>query len=183
MSEPVSDPQGSPLIGIADAGPEGMVTLRADLAAPAVAEAVRRAVGTAVPAPLTALFSGRGGAVWMSPDELLLRMPRDEAPGAVAALEAALAGTHHLVLDMSDARCLLRLTGPAVAEVLAKGAPVDLARFAPGTARRTHLGQIAAAFWRIDADLWEIVALRSYAHHLRAWLEAAARPGSRVGAL
>lgn len=186
MSDPVSAIQGRSAdlaIRIEDAGPQGMVTLRGDLGAAKLAAAVRDAVGVGVPAMGEAAFAGGRGAVWMSPDELLLRMDYADAPGVATALGEALAGTHHLVLDVADARTVIRLSGEAVGEVLAKGAPVDLSTgaFPPGSARRSHMGQIAVAFWRLDETEWEIVALRSYGHHLFDWLAAAAREGGRVG--
>jgi len=74
------------------------------------------------------------------------------------------------------------LSGAGVAEVLAKGAPCDLSEgaFPPGSARRTRLGALAVGFWRLDEQVWEIVAFRSYAHHLMTWLEDAARKGAEV---
>ncbi len=191
MSEPVSAIQGRAAsgnakglaIGLTDAGPQGMVTLRGDLSSPALAAAVQEAVGVSVPGTREANFAGGRGAVWMSPDELLLRLPYGDAPAATAAIGKALDGEHHLALDVSDARTVIRLTGEDVPEVLAKCAPVDLApgAFPVGSARRTHMGQIAVAFWRIAETEWEIVALRSYGHHLYDWLAASAKPGGKVG--
>lgn len=189
MSEPVSPLRGHEVpaglvVGIEDAGPQGMVSLKADLSLPETAKAVKSAVGLAIPGPLQATFAKGRGAVWMAPDELLLRMNHADAPKAAAALAKSLAGAHHLALDLSDARAVIRLTGLDVAEVLAKGVPADLSpeAFPVGAARRTHLGQIAVAFWRISHEEWEIVALRSYAAHLIGWLEASAQAGGRVGA-
>jgi sarcosine oxidase subunit gamma len=122
----------------------------------------------------------------MSPDELMLFTPYAEAGALVAALDEALAGEHHLAVDVSDARAVIGLVGagvgPGVAEVLAKGAPIDLAAFPVGAARRTHLGGIAVAFWRKSEDEWEIVCFRSLARHLFDWLVQASREGSEVGA-
>lgn len=174
------------LIGIADRGPVGMVTLRGDLGDPAFASALRDALGLDVPATWQASFGEDGtGAIWMAPDELLLLTSREAAPDLATRLSRALAGSHHMVLDVSDARAVLALTGPGVAEVLAKGAPVDLsaAAFPPGAARRTHLGGIAVVFWRRDDETWEIACFRSFARHLFDWLTTSARPGSAVGIL
>ncbi len=68
-------------------------------------------------------------------------------------------------------------------EVLAKGVPCDLSdrAFPPGSARRTTTAGIAVALWRLEPELWEIVAFRSHARHLFAFLEDSARPGSEVG--
>ena len=171
------------VIGIEDTGLRGQVMLKGDLSGPEIAEAVREIAGVDVPGTWRAAFAGERGAVWMAPDELLLMLPYADAPAAVARLDEMLAGRHHLALDVSDMRAVLRLTGPLAAEVLAKGVPCDLSdrAFPPGSARRTTTAGIAVALWRREAELWEIVAFRSLAHHLMAWLEDGARPGSEVG--
>ena len=157
----------------------GMVTVRADLADPVVVSALGDG-GVPVPAPL-ALAEGEAGSVlWMSPDELLILT--GDVAGCSARLAAVLHGHHAMVLDVSDARLVFDLTGDAVAEVLAKGAPCDLspAAFPPGTVRRTHLGGLAVAIWRLTETHWQITCFRSFAHHLHAWLTETAQPGSEV---
>jgi len=189
MSEPVSAlnraaAEAGQVIRIADRGPVGQVTLRGDLKSPKLQAAVTAGTGVGVPLPLMAAFDDEGsGAVWMSPDELLLLTGYSEAGELVAALDKALAGEHHLAVNVSDARAVLSLSGPDVAEVLAKGAPVDLseAAFPVGTARRTHLAGIAVGFWRKGDREWEIVCFRSYARHLYDWLVTVSKTGSEVG--
>lgn len=193
MSEPVAPlaaeatPEpivtAEPLIGIEPSGLSGMITLRGDLASKALAGAVDDAVGLTVPGPLSVTANGDARAVWMSPDELLLFCAYAEADATVARIGDRMgSAAHHMALNVSDARVVIRLTGARVGEVLAKGAPCDCSDhgFPVGTARRTHMAGLAVAFWRLDAETWEIVALRSYAHHLHAWLEQAALPGSEV---
>lgn len=186
MPEAVSALSGRRSAGyvrIEDAGLRGQVALKGDLGGAGIAGAVKELAGVDVPGALQVAHDGGRAAVWMAPDELLLLLPYAQAGDAVARAGEMLGDEHHLALDMSDARVVLRLTGTAAGEVLAKGAPCDLSdrAFPPGTARRTHLGGLAVAIWRLDAETWEVVAFRSYAHHLMAWLEDAARPGAEVG--
>lgn len=184
MSEAVSALGGirsEGTIAVVDRGATGMVTLRGDL--DAIAGAVRQATGLDVPGTWQASFGEDGGAVvWMAPDELLIVTDYDAVDGIAQTLGEAFTGTHHLALNVSDARVVLRLEGTRVAEVLAKGAPVDLSEsaFPVGSARRTHLGGIAVGFWRRDAETWEIVAFRSFGQHLYDWLVEQSRPGSEV---
>ena len=187
MSEPVSmldraSAGPGQTIWIADRGPVGQVTLRGDLSSAALKKAVMAGVGVEVPGVWRAAFDGDRGAVWMAPDELLLFTAYDQAGALVAALSEALAGVHHLALDVSDARAVIALSGAGVAEVLAKGAPVDLsgAAFPVGAARRTHVAGIAVGFWRKADDEWEIVCFRSYARHLFDWLVQSSPEGSEV---
>jgi len=177
--------QDGQTIRIADRGPVGQVTLRGDLSLPALQAAVTAGTGVGVPGPLMASFDEDTGAVWMSPDELLLLTAYDEADALVAALGEALAGKHHMALNVSDARAVIALSGPGVAEVLAKGAPLDLSpsAFPAGTARRTHIAGIAVGLWRKTGQEWEVVCFRSFAQHLFDWLVASSTEGSEVGAL
>lgn len=178
--EPIA--MAEPLIGIEPAGLCGMITLRGDLASETLAAAVDEAVGLAVPGPLTVIADGAARVVWMSTDELLLFCDHAETDAAVTRIGEQMGDAHHMALNVSDARAVIRLTGARVGEVLAKGAPCDCSDhgFPVGTARRTHLAGLAVAIWRLDSETWEIVALRSYAHHLLTWLEQAALPGSEV---
>ena len=163
--------------------PRGMVTLRGDLAA--LAGAVRAVTGCAVPEPRRVVLDGERGVAWMSPDELMLFVAPGAAAAAVEEIEAALAGVHHLAVDVSDARAVFRLEGAGAREVLAKGAPVDLApaAFGVGDFRRTRLGQVAAAFWMPEAEVFELMCFRSVAGFVGAWLANAARAGSLPGHL
>lgn len=161
----------------------GMVTLRADLSDAAVAGAVKTAVGSDMPDVRKATET----ALWMSPDELLLLTPYGEAGVAVDKLTEALSGVHHLAVDVSDARTMFKLEGDAAREVLAKGAPVDLARdqFSKGDLRRTRISHVAAAFWQSgeSPDVFEIICFRSYASYLWEWLEESSREGTMPGIL
>jgi sarcosine oxidase, subunit gamma len=165
------------VVRIAEAGLRGMVTLRADLGAPKVAKAVKDAVGVDAPDLTRAALSGGRGAIWMSPDELLLLVPYADAPATAARLGEALAGVHHLAVDVSDARAVFRLTGDldAVREVLAKLTPADIspAAFGEGDVRRTKLGQVAAAFWIEDGGI-TLVSFRSVARYVFDLLSNAA---------
>lgn len=190
MSNPVSALAGQiteprPGLTIAEAGLRGQITLRASsLDGPALAAAVQSVAGVAVPEPLSASFAEDDrGAVWMAPDELLLFVPYEEVQIAVDEIGEALAGTHHLALDVSHARAVVSLKGGDIREVLAKGAPVDLseAAFPVGRARRTHLGGLAVGLWRRGPQHWEVVCFRSFAHHLFAWLETSGQAGGDVG--
>lgn len=165
------------VVRVAEAGLRGMVTLRVDLGAATVTKAVRDAVGVEVPGVRRAVLAGDRGALWMSPDELLLLVPYADAPAAALRVAEALAEVHHLAVDVSDARAVFRLTGDldAVREVLAKLTPADLspAAFGQGEVRRTKLGQVAAAFW-IEEDGITLVSFRSVAQYVFDLLSNAA---------
>lgn len=174
-------------IRIEETGLQGMILMRGDFANEAFRSAASGVAGAAFPARRRASLGGARRLLWMAPDEALIVLSHDDVAAALATLADALGGTHHLILDVSDARALLRLTGDGAREVLAKGAPVDLARgvFGVGDLRRTHMGQVAAAFWQAaeDPDIFELICFRSVAGYVFDWLVASATRGSLPGHL
>ena len=173
-----------PLVSIAEAGPVGMITIRGDFADAGFAKAVEAATGVAIPETRTFAETPGGGLGWMSPDELLWVLAYDDAPKAADDLAAALAGSHHMVVNVSDARAVIRVSGQGARELIAKGAPVDMApgSFAAGDFRRSHIGQLAAAFWLgTDERTFTIVCFRSAGAYLFAWLSESAREGATPG--
>jgi sarcosine oxidase subunit gamma len=183
MPEPVSALNGrrdDSAVILRDAGLVGMITLRGDLADARLRAAVKKATGQGVPKPgRIALAEGRAAA-WMSPDELLLIVPHADAEATVAQIGQALAGLHHLVVNVSDARALIELSGPGAREVLAKVTPADLhpGSFGPGQIRRSRLAQVAAAFWLTDAETLQVVCFRSVADYVFDLLAKSARDGA-----
>ncbi|KAF0676703.1 sarcosine oxidase subunit gamma [Profundibacterium mesophilum] len=185
MSERVTPAAGGRNGALRIMGPEsrGMVTLRADLADETIAAALGDVLPLGVPGRREGRHDGAKGALWMSPDELLLLCERDGAGALVARIGEALDGLHHLVADMSDARAVFTLEGEEYREVLAKLGPADMSPrgLAHGEVRRTRLGQIPAALWLRGDTRAEVICFRSVAGYLHDLLWQAAAPGGRVG--
>ncbi|MEM9394539.1 MAG: sarcosine oxidase subunit gamma family protein [Pseudomonadota bacterium] len=161
----------------------GMLALRADLS---VANAqISDAFGLSVPAPLEVSKTDDLALLWFSPDELLLICDLTDLVSFKSRTEAALAGMHAMVTDVSDMRASFELRGPRLREVLAKTVPFDTHpdRFRQGQIRRTHLGQIAAAVWMLEQECAQILCFSSYASYAQDLLYAACDPLARVGAV
>ena len=160
----------------------GMITLKGDLASPALAGAVEAVTGCAMPGQRGIEAAGAARAGWMAPDEILLIVPRAAVRGALATLAERLEGAHHLAADVSDMRAVFRVEGAGSREALAKLCPVDLApdAFGPGELRRTRLAQVPAAFW-MEGDGFTLVCFRSVAAYAFDVLAGAAAPGGKVG--
>jgi len=154
----------------------GMITVRGDFADPKFAQAL------GMDLPMQREITTRDGKTlaWMSPDEMLLMLPADAVAATLKRIAEALAGLHHLVVDVTDARAVFRISGPHAREVIAKGAPVDMAPgyFEPGTIRRTRLGQVAAAFWMAEDNAIDLICFSSVSDFVAEWLAGAAKPGS-----
>lgn len=183
MSEllPVTPLNGATFTGYATIRalpPFGMITLRVDAGTPELAAAIYAATGCTVPDVRQILPKGERHVAWMSPDEYLLIMPYGDVPAALQALDAHLAGVHHLAVDVSSARAAFAIEGPALS-VLAKLTPTDLAELRPFQMRRTRLAQVAAAFW-IDSHGATVICFASVAQYMFDLLSNAARTGSEI---
>ena len=167
---------------IREADVQGMITLRGDLSAAKLGKAVKAACGVDVPSPRTAAIKGDNGVAWMSPDELLILCPHEKIENTLASLTKALAGSHHLAVDVSAARASFRVEGPRAREVLAKLSPVDLSpdAFGPGDFRRTRMAQVPAALWEAETDVMQVICFRSQARYVFDLLCVAAQPGSEI---
>jgi sarcosine oxidase subunit gamma len=164
---------------IREIGPLGMITLRAKPDLPGLAEAIRAAVGTDVPASRRIVTNGDKAAGWMSPDEYLLILPYAETGAALAAIAEALKGQHYLAETVSDARAVFRIEGAKADQVLAKLSPVDFATLELNELRRTRAAQVAAAFWKDEAG-YTLVCFRSVASYMMGLLTHSAQNGSEL---
>jgi len=81
------------------------------------------------------------------------------------------------VVDQSDGLGVLRLSGPALLDVLAKGVAIDLSApaFPAGSVAVTQIAHIGVTLWKVDeAPTIHIAAARSMAGSFLHWLEASA---------
>ncbi len=88
---------------------------------------------------------------------------------ALAARLAAELGASAAVADLSDSRCILRLWGPRLRDVFAKGLPIDLhpSRFGPGDAAASVIVLITVLLWQLDErPCFEIAVPRSLMRQL-----------------
>ena len=157
----------------------GMITVRGEFEASKFRSVIEAQLAP-IPDTRRITVGEKGMLAWMSPDELLAVVPRDAVATTVSALESGLTDVHALVVNVSDARAVFRLTGKGAREVLAKGAPVDLSpgAFGPGQIRRTRLGQLACAFWMSGEDQFDVICFQSLSGFVFDWLSMAAREGS-----
>lgn len=167
---------------LAEAPLRGMIALRTDLGHPDVEAALMNAIGLRAPARRKAVIDGDRGALWMAPDELLIMTPVAEVAARMALIDQTLGSHRRLLVDLSDARAIFRLSGRGAREVLAKGAPVDLhpESFHVGDLRRTRLSTVAAALYQTSAapETFEVLCFRSHAPAVWRWLAASSAPAS-----
>ena len=88
------------------------------------------------------------------------------------------------VSDQSDGRAVVRLAGPRVRDVLAKGLPIDLhpTVFGAGSAATSVIALMGVTLWQVDdAPTYDIAVFRSLAGSFWKWLtDSAAEFGYEV---
>ena len=192
MSEPRLD---SPLAGfpapdglavaVTEIVDRGMVDLRGDPESGPFAAAVESVLGLSLPRqPRTSSAARDVSVLWLSVDQWLVQCPRQRSGDLARDLNRALGATRSLVVDMSDARTILRLEGEGVRELIMKGAPVDLTapEFAKGTVRRLRFGELAAMAHMVGEapDVVDLFVFRSYATFAWEWLIATGSGAAEV---
>ena len=137
-----------------------------------LAAAIKAAYGADLPKG-SGRVEGNGIAfVWAGPDQWLAIAERKDGRDLETELKAALSGIASVV-DQSDGRVVVRISGSDARAILAKGIPVDLdARaFKPGNVAITHASHIGVILWQIDdKPTYEVALFRSYVDSFAHWL-------------
>ena len=157
-----------------------MLSLRGDAADAGFSAAVQAVTGLALPLQANSAsvgqFDNLGGGrqlFWLGPDEWLLKVPGGTGAAVEADLRAALAGKHFAVVQVGAGNTTLSLQGPAAAELLARGCPLDLhARaFPAGSLAQSHISKANVVLYCLQAESsYEITVRRSFAEYLFKWL-------------
>ena len=110
--------------------------------------------------------------IWAGPDQWIAIAERGQNRDIEVELKPLLDGLSSVV-DQSDARAVVRISGPRARDVLAKGVPIDLhpRAFKANNVAITHASHIGIIFWQIDdAPAYEIAMFRSFADSFAHWL-------------
>ncbi|MET0710753.1 MAG: sarcosine oxidase subunit gamma [Tardiphaga sp.] len=114
-------------------------------------------------------FLGTGPGRWLVTHDA-------QSPRFVDTLSRKLEGLASVV-DQSDAYGVLRLSGPALLDGLARGVAIDLSApvFSAGSVALTQIAHIGATLWKVDeAPTIHVAVARSYAGSFLHWLEVSA---------
>ena len=156
--------------------PRARFSLRLD---PSLLSTTKEVAGFALDMPINRrMSSAERVAMRLGPDEWLLSGPEGEAARIALDVEAALAGLHHSLVDVSHRHVALSVSGARAADVINSGCPLDLSppAFPAGSATRTLLGKAEVILAKTD-DLpsFEIECGRSFAAYVHDFLLEAAR--------
>lgn len=132
---------------------------------------IRNAMNIALPTcPNTTVESGTHCALWLGPDEWMLRAKQHTSDDLATRLEHALGGIVAAVTDQSSAYCVLQLRGPQTRELLAKGCPLDLHPrvFGRDQCAQSHYFKTSFLLRCLDSaegGTWEFIVRRSFADY------------------
>jgi methylglutamate dehydrogenase subunit D len=139
----------------------------------ALAAAIREKYGVTLPSTPCRVEGNGIAFLWTGPDQWLATAARKDGRDLEVELKPVVAGLA-AVTDQTDARSILRISGPRAREVLAKGVPIDLhpRAFPPGSIAITHASHIGIIMWQLDAaPTYELAVFRSFAQSLADWLD------------
>jgi sarcosine oxidase, subunit gamma len=141
---------------------------------PSLAERLRLALPVA-PNTATAVEPNID-VLWIGPDEWLIVSPPDSGTAIAEELDAALAGAHHSIVDVSANRAVLDLSGEGRRDVLSQGCPLDLhpSRWRAGMCAGTMLGRAQVVLYERETSTRAFVRA-SFGDYVVEWLIEAAR--------
>jgi sarcosine oxidase, subunit gamma len=118
-------------------------------------------------------------ALWLGPDEQMLRGALEDQARFEAALSQALEAKPHSLVDVSHRQVALEVVGKRAATWINTACPLDLDldAFPVSMVTRTVFAKAEVILWRKAPDVFHIDVWRSYANYLTAFLHRAAQTG------
>lgn len=110
--------------------------------------------------------------LWSGPGQWLAVADRGSGRDLELELKPKLAGLA-AVVDLSDGRQVVRISGARARDVLVKGVPIDLhpRAFKPNDVAITHASHIGVIMWQVDATpSYDVAMFRSFADSFMHWL-------------
>jgi sarcosine oxidase, subunit gamma len=123
----------------------------------------------------TRAAAGERSALALGPDEWLIEAPAADGAALAATFADLAARTALSAVEVSDREMTLAIEGSAVLDLLATGCPLDLARMPVGNGTRTVFDTAQIVLTREADDRFHLTVWRSFAPHVRALLDLAAR--------
>ncbi len=154
-----------------------LVNVRGNAGDAAFMNAVEKVLGTRLPAkPNTVAQASDYDALWLGPDEWLLRSSEPRGSELEARLDAAFTGIFATAVDVGSGYTVLEASGERVRDVISRGCPLDLHPrvLARGQCAQSHYFKASIVLVPTAEDTFEIVVRRSFADYFcRIMLDAA----------
>ena len=152
----------------------GQVNLRGTATDSMFATAMKDILGVEIPTePNTVASGGQYVVLWLCEDEWLIITPEGQETDLIKQLGNKLSGMFVSFTDLSSGQCILRLTGPAVRNVLSNGCSLDLhpRSFGVGQCAQSLISEVGVTIRQLDdSPSFELIVRRSLAEYLCNWL-------------
>ena len=138
----------------------------------AAAKKAAKTVGHALPDDtFTAASKGKTSVFRIAPEKFLIVCPLRAGMGA--ALSKAFKADQAVVTELGHSRTIIRVSGDAVRDVLARGIAADLdpSVFPRGAFVQTGLHGVATLCHRSGPDQFDLIVARNFAVNIYEWLE------------
>jgi sarcosine oxidase, subunit gamma len=155
---------------------QGYISLRGDPADTAFQDGAASALGLLLPAqPCKFTRTGAVKALWLSPDEWMIVVPRARLMPLLRGLGKALSGVRSQVVDNSGGYTEIIVQGRNASDVISHASVYDLHRLGEGRVVGTTFGKSAVYMYREDDGVCLLVR-RSFADYVWRFLVRAAEP-------
>jgi sarcosine oxidase subunit gamma len=157
---------------IGESAHRAIVNIRGD-GGEAFVAAVKSVTGVDLPVkPNTTAKAGAFRILWLGPTEWWVVTTGGTEEKLVADLRQAFTGQHAAVIDVSESRTVISLSGARARDVLARGCSLDLHPrvFGPGQCAQTGLTKANIVLDQIDeTPSFDIYVLKSFGDYLWQW--------------
>lgn len=142
--------------------------------------AVKAAVGVDLPSQPNTVAEGNNiAALWLGPAEWLLVGPAGAEKAMGDALAECLSGASVGIVDVTEGRTTIRLSGPMARDVLSMGCPLDLHPrvFGAGRCAQSFIVRSPIILHQIDdAPVYDVFVERSQSDYLFHWFDTSGAP-------
>lgn len=122
------------------------------------------------PAPLGCTDEGDMTLLWTGPRQWFVVSESLGAGELLAALTERLACSDATISDLSHARTVLRISGAAWRDLLAKGCPADIDAMVPGGCIASLLSHFTVVIHCVASESADVYVFRSFGASLWEWL-------------
>lgn len=126
------------------------------------------------PAPLKSQTTDDLLLLWTGPGQWFVASERTTPEELIAQLEARLSSSDAAVTDLSHARTVVRITGDAWRDLLAKGCPADVDAMKSGDCIASLLSHFSVVIHCVADDTADVYVFRSFGASLWDWLRGGA---------
>ena len=141
--------------------------------------AVEGVIGARLPVKANTVAQGNGyDALWLGPDEWLVRSDEARTPELEGKLRTALGGLYASVVDVSSGYTVVEASGERVRDVISRGCPLDLHPkvMQRGQCAQSHYFKAPIVLIPTADETFELIVRRSFADYFLRILADAAAP-------